>query len=666
MLDSAIPTPVPESAPPSWAGAGARRLGRYRLGPLLGRGGLGEVFEAWDTLLGRRIAVKMLSLPGAGAVLRFMQEARLQARVSHPNVCRIYDLDASTAAPFIAMQLVRGPNLTQAAPSLTLQEAVEILATVALAINAAHRLNLIHRDLKPSNILLEPDGTGGWTTYVADFGLAKDLSDPGLTGAHAALGTPQYMPPEQKRGEPVGPAADVYALGVTLEVVLGAARAGAAEPLPRKLSTIIERCREERPQDRYLSAGELAEDLRRFLDGEPLLAGRGQWRRLGLRWLRRHPTWSACLALTLLLGTGFAAWSGHLAARGRRQAALAQRFAMDARDLEHRMRIERLMPAHDLRPALAQLRERLERLERDMARLGPEAQGPGSLAMGRGLCHLGDPERALKVLQAAWAAGYRTPEMAGAIARAACDSYFALVSREDTADRDDALDAAKARWRQTARTCFDLSAGQAWEPAPLAEARILYVEDRFPEALERARQAFRENPWLYEAKVEEAYALTALGYARQAQGEPKAALSLYMEASLASRQARSIGHSDDNCFFSDIEWRLYWVENPALADAERLVQLDEAERLADQALAIRPDRPRALLAKTYVIVRRGALLAQAGRDPEAELRRAERLLDPAFEAPGLHALAALKREQIAQVRAGAKSGGKRRSFLIRL
>lgn len=670
MPDSATPCPVSESAPPEWAGSGAPRLGRYRLGPLLGRGGLGEVHEAWDTLLGRRIAVKTLSLPGAGSILRFMQEARLQARVSHPNVCRIYDLDASTKAPFIAMQLVRGPNLTQAAPGLTLAEAVEIMAAVALAINSAHRLNLIHRDLKPSNILLEPDGAGGWATYVADFGLAKDLSDQGLTRADAALGTPEYMAPEQKRGEAVGPAADIYSLGVTLEVVLGAVCGASAEPLPRKLRTIIDRCREERPQDRYHSAGELAEDLRRFLDLEPLLAERGQWRRQGLRWLRRHPTWSACLALTLLLGTGSGIWSGHLAARGRRQAALAQRFAMDARDVEHRMRVEHLMPPHDLGPALAHMRERLLQLERDMARLGPEAQGPGRLAMGRGYCHLGEPDRAREVLERAWAQGYRTPETACALARAACASYFTLVSREDMADRDDALAAAKARLRKEARTYFDLSAGQAWEPASLAEARVLYVEDRFGEALDRARQAFREHPWLYEAKVEEAYALSALGYARQHQGERAAALSLYMEASLASRQARSIGHSDDNCYFSDLEWRLYWVECPGLGGRERMAQLAEAEGLADRALGIRPDRPRALLAKTYVIVRRAALLAEAGQDPEAELRRAERLLAPAFEAPSLRALAAVKRAQIEEVRAAFRDrkdpGYKRRTFQIRL
>jgi serine/threonine-protein kinase len=650
---------------PAWAEPGAPTLGRYWLGPRLGRGGIGEVYEAWDTLLRRRIAVKTLTVPLAASILRFMQEAQLQARVTHPNVCRIYDLDASMAAPFIAMQLVRGPNLMQAAPFLTLHEAVEILAVVAQAIHAAHRLQLIHRDIKPFNILLEPDGAGGWATYVADFGLAKDLTGPDQTGADSAMGTPEYMAPEQKRGE-AGPATDVFALGVTLEVVLGAARNGGSAchaatavpwALPGKLRLIIGRCREPRPQDRYHSAGELAEDLRRFLDGEPLLAERDQWRRLGMRWLRRHPTWSVSLALTLLLGTGFGAWSARLRAMANRQTALAHRFAMDVRDMENHMRVERLIPIHDLRPTLAHMRERLERIQSDMASLGPEARGPGSLALGRGYCSLGDLDQAQAVLERAWPS-YRTPEMASALSRLACEGYFILVAREDTADRDEALDAAKSKCRTDARVFFDLSAGQTWEPAPLGEARVLYVEGRFAEALAKARQAFKDNPWLYEAKVEEAYALSALGAERQRQGDRRGALSLYMEASVAAQLARTIGHSDDNCYFSDLEWRLYWVENQELGLAQRLAHLAEAERLANQVLVIRPDKPRALLAMSYVMLCRAELLGEAGQDPEAELKRAERFLAPAGEVAALREVAALKRRQIEAVRARFPRGSR--------
>jgi serine/threonine-protein kinase len=183
---------------------------------------MGEVFGAWDTLLDRPVAVKTLNAPNPNAIIRFMKEAQLQARVSHPNVCRIFDVDISDNVPFIAMQWVKGPSLSVAAPELRLEEAVEIIASVALAMHAAHRVNLIHRDLKPSNILLEKSPAGAWIPYVADFGLAKDLEEEGMTLGSGVLGTPRYMAPEQFRGQGglIGPRTDVYALGATLRAIL--------------------------------------------------------------------------------------------------------------------------------------------------------------------------------------------------------------------------------------------------------------------------------------------------------------------------------------------------------------------------------------------------------------------------------------------------------------
>jgi serine/threonine-protein kinase len=632
---------------------------------------MGEVFEAWDTLLNRRVALKTLSVPYPAAILRFMQEAQLQARVSHPNVCRIYDVDASGEVPVIAMQLVEGPNLHQAAPGLTVAELVEILAAVALAIHSAHRLNLIHRDLKPSNILLEPDDMGGWSTYVADFGLAKDLAGEALTEAHNVMGTPEYMPPELRSGAPgaVGPAADVFALGVTLQAVLelalgdgasGGAVAAARNPrsgrgVPRRLRIVIDRCLEERPQDRYHSAGELAEDLRRFLDGEPLLAERGQRRRQVLRFFRRRPTLTVALGLTLALGSGFLGWGRQRSARDQRQAALAQRFMLDARDLENRMRVERLVPAHDLRPALAELRRGLDRIRAEMAGMGPEAQGPGSLALGRGYCVLGDLEPALAVLNKAWKEGYRTPEAAYALSRVACEAYFLLVERAEMEDLELDLDNLRAVHGREARSYFDRSAGQTWEPTDLGEARILYLEGHYERAAAHARIAFRGNPWLYEAKIEEAYALTALGQARQARGDLDGALGFYREAHLAAELARSIGHSDDHSYLADMEWRLHWLQNPRLDPRERLALLDEAERLADQVGLLRPGSRRALYSKAYVLLCKARDLAGQGRDPEPELQRVERLIYPIGEEPGFERMAALKRRQVEQVRQGFRS-----------
>jgi serine/threonine-protein kinase len=603
---------------------------------------MGEVHEAWDTLLDRRVALKSLTVPYAAAIIRFMREAQLQARVTHPNVCRIYDVDAAGEVPFIAMQLVQGPTLLQAAPDLAMDAAVEILHTVAQAINAAHRLNLIHRDLKPSNILLEPDGMGGWNTYVADFGLAKDLGDAAATQTQVPMGTPEYMPPEQRHGDAaaMGPAVDVYALGATLRAVLELGRgevyqdgqaSASWRALPGKLRIIIARCLEERPQDRYRSCGELADDLRRFLDGEPLLAQRGNWHRELRRRVRRHPALVASLAVVLVLGAGFALWSVRLSARAQRQTAMAQRFALDARDLENRMRIERLIPVHDLRPAMGQMLGRLERIRRDMAALGPEAQGPGNLALGRGYGALGELDRALAALDTAWRGGYATPEVAYELSKVHTDYCVRLDDGELAAPSGEAQDALWSSHLGAARSFFNQARGAVWEPLELGEAGLLNQEGAYAAALVRARKTFKQAPWLYEAKVEEARALTGLGLERLARRREREALSLFREAGLAAQVAQDIGHSDETCYLVDLEGRLHQLERPGQSAQAVLAGLAAAEPLADQALAIRPDSPAAFSAKIRLVLRRASAMAGSGRDPEPELRRAERYLAPSLE-----------------------------------
>jgi hypothetical protein len=413
---------------------------------------------------------------------------------------------------------------------------------------------------------------------------------------------------------------------------------------------IVARCLEERPQDRYQSAGELAEDLRRFLDGETLLAERGLWRRGGRRFIRHHPTWTASLGLTLLLGTGFLAWSSHLAARSQRQATLAQHFALEARDLENRLRVERLIPAHDLRPACAQLQKGLDRIRKEMARLGPAAQGPGNLALGRGYGYLGDLDQARLVLNAAWEDGYRTPDVAYALGYVACFSYFRLLDRAGMGDLEEPLEPALEGYRNQARTYSALSQGQTWEPAGLGESRLHYLEGQFEASVAQARKAFRENPWLYEAKMQEAFSLSALGHRAQEEGDLLRARSLYREANLAAEAAGSIAQSDDNCSLADMEWRLHWIRNPHLSHAERLATLEAAERLADHMLLLEPDSPRALCFKVFVLIRRGEALAGQGLSPEPDLQRAERLLAPSGERPAFQRMVALKRRQIQEVR----------------
>jgi len=339
-----------------------------------------------------------------------------------------------------------------------------------------------------------------------------------------------------------------------------------------------------------------------------------------------------------------------LAARSHRQTALAQRFALDARDMEYRLRVGRLIPAHDLRPATAELRQGLDRIRADMARLGQEALGPGNLALGRGYCSLGELEHAREVLMVAWRSGFRTPDVAFALSKVACYTCYSLIEQAETGDLEAPLETALAEPRSEALAYFALGRGQTWEPWELGQSRMHFLAKDYQAAVRCARAAFQQSPWLYEAKVQEAFCLAYLGATRQGEGDFRGARNFYQEASVAAQAAQRVGQSDQYSYISDLEWRLVWVQNPHLAHGERMEHLAAAECLVDQVLILHPDSPRALCLKANVLVRRAAFRAERGLDPEGELRRAERLLDPAADRPDCQRMVALKRRQIEDVR----------------
>jgi serine/threonine-protein kinase len=262
------------------------------------------------------------------AAIRFLGEAESVARLHHPNVVQVFAFGEHDGNPYFEMEYVAGGNLADRIDGTPwpARDAARMIETLARAIHEVHRLGIVHRDLKPANVLLATDGV----PKIADFGLAKWLGvETGLTRTDHVLGSPSYMAPEQARGgsAPIGPAADVYALGAILhELLTGrppfqAATAletleqvKAAEPvaparlrpgLPRDLETICLKCLRKEPARRYDSAWELAEDLGRFGAGEPIRARPVGAVERGWRWCRREPVragLAAGLALSLLGG----------------------------------------------------------------------------------------------------------------------------------------------------------------------------------------------------------------------------------------------------------------------------------------------------------------------------------------------------------------------------
>jgi WD40 repeat protein/serine/threonine protein kinase len=374
-------SPPPTGALP-WLGHGTLpcAFGEYELVEVIGQGGMGVVYKARQRVgSGERfVALKMIQagrLASPDAVGRFLQEARAAATLDHPGIVPIHDVGQIDEQHYFTMPLLTGGSLADQVRDgpLPHREAARIVHQVAHAVQYAHEHGIIHRDLKPANILLtdpRPDGkeqtdpgagsaaapaSGPWSAAgvvarVTDFGLARTRqSELSVTGQ--ALGTPSYMSPEQARGQvrAVGPASDVYGLGAVLYCLLtGRPPFSSSDPVqtmlqvcadepvpprqlnrsvPRDLETITMKCLEKEPWHRYGSALELADDLRRFVDGRPIRARPvSSWEHVR-KWASRHPAvalLSAAVVLVTLMGVALVSWQWHDARANARAEKLAR------------------------------------------------------------------------------------------------------------------------------------------------------------------------------------------------------------------------------------------------------------------------------------------------------------------------------------------------------
>jgi serine/threonine protein kinase len=386
-----VPAGGPQPADELRAGARAPswpRLPSYEILRELGRGGMSVVYLARQTLLNRLVALKMI-VAGIDADpeyrFRLLQEARAVAQLHHPNIVAIYDIGEHEDRLFLSLEYVSGGSLhdrihrTPQAPAA----AARLVETLARAMHYAHQYGVVHRDLKPANVLLQREFDGAkpeteetgrqgdtetgrqgdketarqesFVPKITDFGVAKLMNDAaGPTRTGAFVGTPSYMAPEQAGGVgEIGPRTDVYALGAILyELLTGRPPFWSADPLdtllqvrfqepvppttlqptvPGDLMTICLKCLQKESTERYASALDLAEDLRRFQTGEPIKARPPGPLERARHWIRRHPVAAGSLAAALLaIGAGFAGLSyGYIAAKNAFIAEAARRHATE-------------------------------------------------------------------------------------------------------------------------------------------------------------------------------------------------------------------------------------------------------------------------------------------------------------------------------------------------
>ncbi len=367
--ESVVDRPAAEQLPPEFASAAGerwvgRRIGAYEITALIGHGGMGEVYRARrvDAEFEKEVAVKLVpgGLHASYVLQRFRAERQILASLDHPHIARLLDGGVTEdGSPWLAMELVEGEPLDRYANAhgLRARERIALFLDVCAAVSYAHQRLVVHRDLKPGNILV----TAGGDVKLLDFGIAKLLQPPGSEAETAPTVTlmrtltPGFSSPEQILGKPVTTASDVYSLGVVLNVLLtgrspyrraldsaenairevchteplrpsaAAAEAGAAErePIGRDLDAIILRALRKEPERRYASVDQLADDIRRYLDGRPVLARGDDLSYRAGRFIRRHRLEvgaAAVLVLTLVGATVFSLREARVADQQRARA----------------------------------------------------------------------------------------------------------------------------------------------------------------------------------------------------------------------------------------------------------------------------------------------------------------------------------------------------------
>jgi eukaryotic-like serine/threonine-protein kinase len=288
VMTETLQTPVHELT------TGSTFAGRYQVIEELGHGGMGRVYKVFDSDVKEKIALKLLRPEIAldrETVERFSNELKLARKISHRNVCRMFDLGKADGTTFITMEFVAGEDLKSflhRAKQISLGTAISIAKQVCEGLEEAHRLGIVHRDLKPGNIMIDKDGDA----KIMDFGIARSLSGKGITGAGVLIGTPEYMSPEQVEGKDIDQRSDIYSLGVILFEMVTERRPfegdtplsvahkqkyeTPADPnklnaqLPEDLSSIILKCLEKDKTRRYLSAGDVRAELERIERGVPV------------------------------------------------------------------------------------------------------------------------------------------------------------------------------------------------------------------------------------------------------------------------------------------------------------------------------------------------------------------------------------------------------------
>ena len=663
-LDKTVPSEAGGAAPVSAlvsvsvSGSGAvdfpaPHWDKYEFVEVLGRGGMGAVYKATDRRLGRPVALKFIHGDDRGMIQRFLQEARAQARLDHPHICKVYEVGTVDGKPYIAMELIVGQTLDRSCARLTMTEKLQLLTDAAAAVHAAHAQGVIHRDLKPANIMVERLADGRLRPVLMDFGLARESStEQGLTESGAVMGTPAYMSPEQARGDArhLDCRSDVYSLGATLYDVLCGRPPftdhtvvnvllkvlneappplrSQAPLIPEAVERIVSKCLNKEPTQRYPTALALADDLRRYLGAQRITARRLSYSyRLGY-WTRRNRSLAvvaAALALSLLALVGYGIRTRlvtlHREQQAREEAELARWLGQSIKDLEWVARTGYLLPLHDTAYEQRLVRERMAEIGAELPKSSAAGRRVGAYALGRGHLALHEWERAREELTRAEQLGYKDPELDYALGRTLGELYSqALADARKSGDksffdkRKQELDGELLRPTLAHLTRSRLLKSVS---ARYVEGLLAYYQQQCDAALASAEEAQKQAPWLYEALKLGGDVLLTRALELRDHGEHDAADSSFQAAVMRYQKAAEIGRSDHQVHEALAEAWLRWEELDFLRGRNPEAKLQQALAAADRALVAAPTESHGYTKKAYAYFFQGSYAQRHGAQAEA-------------------------------------------------
>lgn len=566
-----------------------QQIGSYKIVKEIGRGGMGAVYLATraDELFQKFVAIKLIKrgMDTDDVLRHFRNEQKILGNFDHPNIARLLDGGSTeNGLPYFVMEHVEGEPIDQFCDSrhLSITQRLELFQQVCSAVSYAHRNSVVHRDLKPSNILVTKEGV----TKLLDFGIAKILQseysgEKGSTATGIRLMTPEYASPEQAQGLQVTTLSDVYSLGVILyELLTGhspyvlknrtaleiARTITETQPLlPSSivnasdvrrrlrgdLDNIVFMAMRKEPHRRYQYVDQLSEDIRRHLQGLPIIAHKDTFTYRTTKFIRRN---KIALSIALVTLLSFAITAGFIQWRANQKARLFQEFGQEVTRIESIMRYAYLLPLHDIQPDKEQVLERLKLIKSRMESLGSVAYGPGYYSLGRGFFSLHRYQDAYDNLILAWDKyDNHDPAVANALGLSLAMLYREKLQQAEGLYKKDQLEqrkkALEKQYRDPALIFVKQGSGSAGsEPPEYVNALFAFLGKNYFEAQQKAEYAAKKISWLYEATLLRGDSLREIGTEQRMLGKADSAYEYYARAKTAYLDAAKKGQSNPQIY----------------------------------------------------------------------------------------------------------------------